>query len=64
MHILDDIVTNIEETNKNFEESVINKKDKIMDAGKVFDILTSFFHRVEIIKEANNYKKLIEVYFS
>ena len=64
MHILDDIVTNIEEANSNFDDCVIDAQDKRVDGGKVFDHLVTFFDRVEKIKDADGYRKLMDIYYS
>lgn len=64
MHILDDIVTNIEEANSNFDDSVIDDKSKLVDQARVFDNLILFFNRIEYIKDAETYKHLMKIYFS
>ena len=64
MHILDDIVTNIEEANTNFDDSVIDEQDKKLDSERVFDGFITFFDRVEKIKEGVQYKQLMDLYYS
>lgn len=64
MHILDDIITNIEEANSNFDDSVIDTSEKRIDSNKVFDHLVHFFDKVEKIKDADSYKQLMDIYYS
>lgn len=56
MHILDDIVNNIEEANGLFDDNVEDIQTRKFDSEKVFEHLVVFFDRIEKIKERENYK--------
>lgn len=64
MHILDDIVTNIEEANTLFDDNVEDLQTRKFDSEKVFEHLVIFFDRIEKIKETENFKRLMKLYFS
>lgn len=64
MHILDDIVTNIEEANTLFDDNVEDIQSRKFDSEKVFEHLVAFFDRIEKIKETESYRNLMNKYFS
>jgi hypothetical protein len=64
MHILDDIVTNIEEANTLFDDNVEDLQTRKFDSDKVFEHLVIFFDRIEKIKEAENYRHLMNIYYT
>ena len=63
MHILDDMVTNIEEANSLFDDNVEDLQSRRFDSEKVFEHLIVFFDRIEKIKETETYRHLVNIYY-